>query len=298
MSDDWRRTKIQAGLAGVTREGGLDRLVRPTPRAVPHGLRLAETSHGPAIQWDAEWLADAPPIVAEHEGILEAFCGLSGSADGDYLRFAQRFGVLDLCIHGLPRTHAGIGGCDPLPAEPISAWTCYSGQARAALTVGVKLHRGESPTEDDLRALNRDVYGDGWPREELGGARRVGTLYYVPAQDEVSVESGRWHLSRLVGHWLELANIRPLFDWPFDRASPNVELRGAGAFAVIVRDLVFSLARVDGLVFCDGCGAAYTPARRPSPGRRNFCVRCRKNKVPLRLAKQDERARKRRVGPG
>jgi len=50
----------------------------------------------------------------------------------------------------------------------------------------------------------------------------------------------------------------------------------------------------DDLAVCSSCGMLYSPTRRPNPDRRNYCPKCKEDKVPQRDASRDYYDRKRR----
>lgn len=76
-------------------------------------------------------------------------------------------------------------------------------------------------------------------------------------------------------------------------ADLRFEFEGHGLLGAIAKHLTFSLVRGSGLAVCYYCNETYEPSRTPKSGNRNFCPRCRSNKVPQRLASRDQRERDR-----
>ncbi|WP_373068561.1 hypothetical protein [Gemmatimonas sp.] len=94
------------------------------------------------------------------EGLLERFVRLCEDTDGQLIaRYAQRFGVLEICsAHGLPSSHlpqryspwaTEASFCLPgrsstgTRREPLEAWRSYSKMAQAILNIAARLHQSQ-----------------------------------------------------------------------------------------------------------------------------------------------------------
>jgi hypothetical protein len=103
-------------------------------------------------------------------------------------------------------------------------------------------------------------------------------------------------LARLLSNWLILGNVRPRLDWgnEYDPdPPPSVRFSGGTLFGELAMRLAMSVSQSRGLAVCSGCGTAYPPRRRPSLGRRNYCLACRRARVPQRDAEAAYRLSKR-----
>lgn len=91
------------------------------------------------------WGFSAASVATAPASLLEKFLMLHDRPTSDILAFAKRWGVLEICKHGLPCTHSN---CHPLEDrlsywEPIQAWRSFSVQARAVLEIAASLRKGQ-----------------------------------------------------------------------------------------------------------------------------------------------------------
>jgi hypothetical protein len=254
--------------------------------------------------------AIAPPPSARRgrdHGLLSAFVALANGSDRDVLRFAKRFGALDLCKHGLPLGHragdlivqAGLRlrlrspdkrrpvhpnailksrlnrpPCgERLLKQPAELYRGYAAQMRAVLGLAAAVHRREAGRPEDWAIL----------RPERDRATRPAVSI---ARDTVEQEVSRWLLwgrAQLQFRWL----------WPNDT---RVELTGAGLWGALARQLAFAVAKVDGFAVCAGCGSVFVPKRQPISGRRAWCGNAECRRARGRLYTQKHRAKRRRSG--
>jgi hypothetical protein len=227
--------------------------------------------------------------VAASPTLLDSFLRLHSASDAQIGQFASRWGVLELCEHDLPARHrnapgdeiatwASDGPCYPQGAresgftrgwEPLEAWREFSRKARAVCAIARHLQEGRVGDSQDWATLNEDPH--------LGRRRRS-----VPFEKSL--------LMLHVDRWLLLGALRPAFRWQDDRT--EIVFRPPCLFTALSLQLVFNVAKIDGIAFCCGCGAPYIPTIRPPAGRNNFCPTCGR-KGAQRLAAQRYRARKR-----
>ena len=117
------------------------------------------------------------------DGALPAFLALAGANDAAVLRYARRWGVLNLCRHGLPTLHDGaysplfgqeldgppgsicedLGG--PRFREPLTLWRSYAARARAVIALSVRLRNGDvlntASARDDFVTARLGLLYDG-----------------------------------------------------------------------------------------------------------------------------------------
>jgi hypothetical protein len=280
------RTLIDAQLASMADEksGQLSgRLWTVEQVRIPHALEL----HDDRLYYDPLWnpmLNRGPWRVAKATGALDAFCQLR-DGPGVY-RFAQRYGVLGLCAHGLPTSHhrapeslPGVG-CPVAKDEngrrwePVAAWLEHARHAAAAVRLAAALHQDMIGAMEDWTTLRP-------PDFPLGS----------------SLRDRRRLLSAQVWCWLEWANVRPHLRWDDVTHPPTLRLAGGagvGTFGVLAAQLMFAVSRGHGVALCSGCGEAYLRSgRAPAAGRSNFCPTCVAAKVPGRLRQRRSRSRRR-----
>ncbi len=267
---------MQDGLADIAaltdpEDGLLSGRLWPLSQArVPGRLTLA----GDRLYYQHDALDGRDPA-----GALDAFIRIRGGAD--VLRFAQRYGVLSLCVHGLPASHyrvplpgtAATAAWCPRPGgpedvfEPIERWLHYARQAGAIVRVASALQNGELGTVDDWLALDPDLL----PPNAVGDScRRV---------------AGR------VNTWLRLASVQPGLHWEDPQRRAEIRWVGGGTFGILAAQLLLATSHSHSLATCTGCGSPYVRRQRaPQRGKGNFCAACGPT-VAARLRKRRQRAR-------
>ena len=220
-------------------------------------------------------------IRAAHK-TFSRFVDLRNASDEDVLRFARRWGVLDLCkAHHLPRVHAySTGGCAPLrkEGEPVSEWRNFANVAFALLGISQGLNEGELGklefwqlliADDRLIRMTYDrLSGEPWKpsRKEFEEAK----------QQEKSM------VSRVVNKWLQLGDVRPNMAW--ESVEPTIKLGPGSLFGALAVHLLELSGRYL-IADCTGCRTFYHPTMRPKSGQDRYCQTCRDADVPVAMAK-------------
>lgn len=289
----------------TTDSGALDRAwVSPGTWLVPATVGLQRTEAGiPYLHWKHD--ADDPTYFADAgEGFLENFVELEEATDEEIAVFAERWGVLLICEHGFPSTHAPAPwpfnsdavvplfddgtaadlemprGCRPLSSpdggnmEPMGVWRILSRQFKAALDVAARLHWGEKGPQG------------AW--QHLGGPP-------APIGTDDGVETEKLYLGAFVENMLQMGDVRIGFSWA-DNVS-EVDLVAPSMFSALAMQLALAVSRSDGLAICSNCARPFIPSRRPKPSQRRYCAICTRDKVPVRDASRAYRARKRQEKP-
>lgn len=224
-------------------------------------------------------------------GMLTDFVNLAVGPDERILKFAQRWGVLMLCEHGLPTSHnphkrssAGFEfGCYPrgwfdrppgVVWAPLADWRFWARQARALLNIAANLHCDKVGEPSDWQT----VY------------ERTNTSHSAVPWWQQDIEVDRMKVADVVNEWLDLAQSRLFLRWR-PAQSPSVEVSGASLFGSLGVQILFAISRSDGLALCSACGIPYPPSKRPKPGQRNYCRDCGK-KAAQRDAARDYRKRR------
>jgi hypothetical protein len=250
------------------------------------------------VEVDGERLVYQPESaqqVRAGAGILQEFLALAEGTADHVARFAQRFGLLEICEHNLPRSHnpavfdagAGISGCHPngwwgRPAvlwEPIERWRFYARQARAILRIAQSLRQLKVGPPEDWASLyaeysNLPKRGVPWWKQTVGADQE--------------------HLADILNRdWLEVGDVRPRLNWSsLPGSKVSVELGGQGLFGGLATQLLFAVGQADGFAVCTICGQPYAPTRRPSPTRNNYCPTCRASGADVRFAVTEHRRKK------
>jgi len=232
---------------------------------------------------------DPGAAEVDPKGMLDAFIRIRDGAD--VVRFARRYGVLQICEHGFPASHnppalgfSERGGlvtwCYPLGFgeadwwEPLDRWYYFADQARAMVAIAANLRQDKPGTAGDWGAVFA-----AHPRERIDAlCERLGQ----------SVQSGRVYLRQVLLEWLSLGNVRPGLRWPGEEEVPSLSFTG-GTFGLLGVQLLFAIAAAHQLAICSGCGTPYL-RKKPRRKRHNFCENCGE-RVASRL-----RQRRRRKG--
>jgi hypothetical protein len=247
--------------------------------------------------------------------------------DRAFVEFARRWGVLEICQHGLPRRHsAGLSTlCRPLGHEsiedggwePMAAWRFFQRQAIVVLSVSDRLRRNERIDRETWQ----DLFDEDGPRLAFDRAldfsdpvvsphtsqpldlrtgrpaERPPVLSWVLEEDdwdravwECDLGVQRWCAGLVMQSWLEVGRPEMFVDWSGRGASVWVGARSL--FGVLAMQLAFAASGSLGFAICHECRALFLPTRRAKAGQRTYCAECRENQVPLRDAARDYRERK------
>jgi hypothetical protein len=262
-------------------------------------LPVEKTELPKRVWWDDELLhyetfnslVEESYVPKSTDGMLDRFTRIDSARDA--AEFAQWFGPLDLCTHGLPWRHTfesdeGFSdlwnpertSCEPMSAERFSDWFKWVACARSILAVAVALHDGRLPAIEDwdpivlaISPIDKD-----FSREE-----------YLTRE---GIDAAKLLLGDLLWSWLRMADVRPKFSWD---PHPELYLK-AGTFGELGIQLMRAVSQGHGLVTCSGCGVPYMrKGRKPQAGRRNYCPDCGQ-RAALRDAQRARRAKERGIG--
>jgi hypothetical protein len=99
--------------------------------------------------------------------------------------------------------------------------------------------------------------------------------------------------ARLLNALMELGRVRPWLVWEGTGGSvPKLMFSGRNLLSYLALQLCLRASKHDAFAVCSYCEREYTSAERaPKAGQRNFCLDCRNNGVPVRLAQRSRRER-------
>lgn len=243
-------------------------------------------------------------------GLLEKFAALAEAPDVSILAYARRWGVLEICEHGVPATHRRpegtlwpgvrggalnpigcrpelVGGdaSNPMSAvyrEPVAAWRLFAGQAFSALAVAAALIESGAPALKDLHRLR---------------PLQMPPLTEARARTWTADEA-RTRLAEVVDSWVVLGDVRPecvSVSREDRQGNPQTVLgavfTGSTLFGALAVQLFGAVTGTSGPALCSGCGLIYFPEEKPALGKRRYCVPCKGKAVPVRDAERDRAAR-------
>lgn len=254
-------------------------------------------------------------------GLVERFAKLADASDDQIAAFAITWGLL---LYKADRR----GSCDPecstcrlaggrvergwVPAhgsEPLWLWRAVASDVAAILAVAAHVHQDRQVPAARWEALKlaHVVPGAGRglvmgmpPEPPLSlpawagraGARRQMSYRMVPG---VVVESDCATAGDALAQYVTtLLGWQPptVVTW-WEPDGGRMDIRPTGLLSALALQLGAAVVKRHGLAVCDGCGAGFTPARKPAASRRTFCATCRDGRVPQRLAERAYSSRRR-----
>ena len=238
----------------------MERLLPVGELMVPNDVELEEDW----LCWG--WSVDVQQWITRRPGprILSDFVRLA-DGDGPQIRaYARRWGILGICKHGLPSSHAGNEGgmprCQPLdrredPAwrfdgwEPLERWRYFARQAGAMLNLAASLYADRPGQPEDWQVVVHH------PTQPVPWWHR-------------SVKAEWILLSGVVREWIQIGDVRPVMARRPTQGH-HVEFGSSAAgqrlFGTLACQLLFTITRMTNVAVCFECAAIYTPTRQPRP---------------------------------
>jgi len=280
----------------ATSEGETDRPFPVRPIWVPDGIRLDSAEDLIALPPSAGRRSERPAFPKK--GMFEEFVNLKEASSAAILEYARRWGMLGIWQDSHPAVEAIIGEsadpADPFPqplprtadvtrygffgwiggeyVEPAAIWRLFACQAHAVLDVAALLHAGELAPKDEMALVHAFCHPIERPKLARDAVRQ-------------------WDLiGAVIEDWLILGRVMP----SLTRFAGNVGVSYAGTrlFGYLAVQLLLAVARAEGFVTCSGCTRIYEPqGRRPAPGKRRFCRKCRNAGMDVKAAQSDYRRR-------
>jgi hypothetical protein len=195
------------------------------------------------------------------------------------IRFCKRWGVLRLCRHGLPATHGACSADPPFRSEivkgskvsycreSVEAVQAFAAALASLLRIGAEMSLDRPGRVEDWRVaiqiISEPDFENGWGSD--------------PWSHGVGVARG--FLQILIHRLIEICEVRPRFHWSDKASSWQIDLDARTGVlsnlpALLIIELIVTIADRDGFAICSSCHKAYIPARRPDPTRRNYCSTC------------------------
>lgn len=273
---------------GIELEGELDRRVTATRWRTSQRVELADGK----LVWEKE----GEDYVSPKTGLLEEFIELADAPDKQVIGFARRWGMLNLCEHDFPQLHVQhpawtypnqsldddpwicwLRGKSPRAGpfwEPVSAWRCWARRARELLRVAADVLSRKLPDQKDWRvAFDLDFI----PTKDF---RDYKVLFdYSPPR---TLPDAAEKLGQRLNQWIGIGNVRPIVEQRAGR--PSISFGGGGLFGALAMQLMLASTGEKGWVCCSNCRKLYTPDRRPRADQQNYCLECRKARVPTQNA--------------
>lgn len=258
-----------------------------------------------------------PPFAvrAKHRNdayVLQRFLALGSASDRDILRFAQRFGAFDFCVHyqalghklhspfnrpgedgriylGLRRTGEVCG--ERLLLQPTELYRLLARRVYEALVLATALRQDEPLAAELAVTLRRS--GASFPSLIPSPFNwDEAPPHFRPRTSPPTPGEARGLVSSEVQWWIGWGGVMPSLTWD-DEGRPGAIFKGQGLQGAIARQLCFRIIGMDALAFCSACGQPFTPRRRPRKRERSWCEQEACQQERGRQALRDHRARER-----
>jgi hypothetical protein len=187
-------------------------------------VRLTELPQGRALHFGAR--ESRPRTFSDNRylrtatdaGILAAFLDIAGSGALAALRFARRYGPLELNDRGLPAVGLGGAAAPAYPAEMVEWYVRYARVAESVLELTRALRRGLPRPRAAFETVDQLMTDIAAHAGQLT-RRRLAELR--ESWQERLMEGGRWEPSILdtspvmttVNWWLGAGDVRPSLEW-------------------------------------------------------------------------------------
>jgi hypothetical protein len=140
--------------------------------------------------------------------------------------------------------------------EPISAWRGTAKRARELLLFADEVHKDCRNLATEYEKLQTGT----WPARGSRLSERRLTL----SRHLEGLESA-------VSEWLRDGWVDIRLSWRSPIDGPEVRLGGYKLFGALAVQMMLAVATSDGFAICSGCGALYSPKKRPRAGEDHYC---------------------------
>jgi len=246
---------------------------------VPNEIKI----DGDRLLWDINGPCNQ---VRTRKDLVLEFADLVSASNDSVLKFAQKWGTLELCEHEKPATHnliyaptnvsehfvpqANVFCCYPTGSERIEIWLNYARQCHTFLSIAERLHSGGKVRQEEWGVLVDDL-------DLSGGVIDVGPAFAEWLSNPARSEVQAFALGEFVNRWLELASVRPSFIWEDIKEPAHITFRTQSIgklFAAIAIQLMLAINMSDGPAICSSCAKLYFPERQPRTGEAHYCLSC------------------------
>jgi hypothetical protein len=285
-------------------EGRLERDLPAGAWRIPNGIR-AQSGALTYDPWPSplRWKLLKRARMGRGGRLLEEFVNLGDAPVSDIQRYAERFGVLGLCHHGLGlgnRWHAqeNGGGCRPEKfgdrgAESIQYWRWWAALFRAMLECASELHdgkRGQAERWALMFTMNIRLASSLEPLCEPVPLREFKEAWLEFSRDDL------WN--RLV----DVLNLTVLAQAALEprcvstkgqfemRLVPGVAQ--SALFSVLAAELLAAITLARPFYTCSSCGRRYSPEslrHKPRTGTGRYCAGCGRG-ASMRAAQERRRS--------
>lgn len=289
MTEMTDRLRLELGRAGMLTRADRDQLVGRRP---DHGEWLAQVDLRVVGDEQLDWDPDRARLVEDDRRLLDRFVDLArpgGDVGRRALRFAERYGLPHVCVHGNLLGRCGETSSDPfchlLRPLPLHHLIQPAQEARSLLFVAAALHAGRVPAREDLSWLLGSL---GW--RDPDPAKPTGPDRATLAEDlqRDGPASQRRAVMASMNRWLAMGEVGVRFDW--ESGARRVDLTIGTLVGALARHMFLAICRDQGVRGCR-CGNLFSPGHAGQ----KWCSDCRadNNKRMKTILQRDRRSRQR-----
>jgi len=239
--------------------------------ATPRSAKLS----GGVLSW--EWLSEnrkhssprGPLWRKVSSNLWSDFAKLAGAKPERIRAFAGRWGPLRVAW-------AQQG---PPDSERLDRWQYLAMLAQAVLRCSAAIGRGQTGNTSDWTMIT------GWLEQAYDPG-----LANPSKMQEHWVIYRRAVISSALNRWYERSSGHTLLGWGRDKIV--IAPASTTLFGIVGVQLAYQFVKAAEMLVCHHCQRYFQPERKPAPGVRSFCPKCRREQKPQMYAMRDYRRRK------
>lgn len=235
--------------------------------------------------------------------ILEDFLDLDRTRDpGQVLRFARRWGTLQLCEHGVPMFHSrqdpgviragecsevSLAGSAGSSQEPIARWFALAEAGAAARRAASVVRHGARHAPGDLAKLWA-LLPPHFRVNDATLANDIGTPADKVSSPTIQMKHAlAGSIEKFTREWMTYGGVRPMVEWNHDEWRVGFSTGDrVTTFGAIAAELLLDIAGLRSLTPCKSCTGFFRPE---SHRERSFCPECRGTNRQWAYLKREQR---------
>lgn len=260
------------------------------------------TTDGRTLEWEG-----AGKGVSAPSDLVDRFVCLRDATAAEIGSFALEWGPL----FNRPddRGHARCPACDLAAGrgratrhelathgcEPVSAWRRLASDVMGVLQVAAAYHKDETVSDETLGLFRNVVVENRLPdNPDFVGAQLPMNIEALFSDRVLPLNPHTGPTAEMIGAFVNVL-LEPVGIRSYMSADglPTTRLEPFGLIGALGLQLMQKISTTTGVANCSGCGASFSPTRKPRAGQRTYCPRCRDSKVPQRDAARASRGRRR-----
>jgi hypothetical protein len=250
--------------------------------------------YGSELEFVVPWSVETSKTIKPSRQILEDFLRLAGKPESEIHRFALKFGPL-LIYSRIRERDDGA-----LIFESCDVWRHFAASMAALLRIAGDVHLGRRCASSHWDAMgnvpplifNKKAVEIDWINPSAADGEKEWAVMAVASRLKENQHPTLW--AGFLNALLLLGRVRPwvVLDGRLGAQRPRLSFTGSNLLSYLALQVCLLASKHDAFAVCSHCNITFTPgARAPKLGQRTFCLACRADGIPVRLAQRDRRAR-------